>query len=681
MRTFFFTFVVLFLVFLMSFSSKAQVPSWAHTWGGSNDDEGYCVAFDRNGNIYLAGYTRSFGAGLSDVLLVKYDSSGNLLWQKTWGGSKEDWGIAVAVDTSGNVYVAGGTKSFGAGWSDAFVLKVDSTGSLIWNRTWGGSSYEVAYDISFDNSGNIYLAAETYSYGNAGAAAVLKFNSNGDFLWSRTWDGPGPGTVYDETNSIEVDPDGNIYLTGRSWYYWPEVIEILLLKFDSSGNLLWSKRWGGSGRDESPHPPNNMILDNNGNLYVGGKTEFGAGGDDILLLKFDSYGNLIWSRTWGGTGYESAYGLSLGRDGHIYVAGETGSFGTGEDVLLLEYDSSGSLLSQKTWGDSSDQTAYSIVIDEPGNIFLGGSAANNSGSWQDVTGTTGTPTGALSSPSGTVGSPAGVISSPTATITTPSGVIDTGGGGADVLVLKYVQLAHEICNAFLTAKKVNVGPGDAAKPSPGSGNAQVKHDFKIHIIPCEPMDVSVGDSADVFVDADKSGTFDEDENYLAIVSSTDLDSQATDIAIKVYIGEDLINNDPCVAIYSINNIPIVDTLGNPIDYLCLNTFDPHDPYDGNKSQVSEFPENVTLMQNYPNPFNPMCEIEYALSTDCQVTLSIYNILGQKVRVLVDEYQDGGFKSVKWDGKDDQGQEVASGVYFYRLQAKDFVQAKKMLLLR
>ena len=93
------------------------------------------------------------------------------------------------------------------------------------------------------------------------------------------------------------------------------------------------------------------------------------------------------------------------------------------------------------------------------------------------------------------------------------------------------------------------------------------------------------------------------------------------------------------------------------------------------------PDKFALFQNYPNPFNPMCEIAYALPTDCQVTLSVYNILGQKVRVLVDEYQSAGNKSVKWDGKDEQGQDVTSGVYFYRIQAGDFAQSKKMVLLK
>jgi hypothetical protein len=111
---------------------------------------------------------------------------------------------------------------------------------------------------------------------------------------------------------------------------------------------------------------------------------------------------------------------------------------------------------------------------------------------------------------------------------------------------------------------------------------------------------------------------------------------------------------------------------------------PNIAYRGGTEQMPQLPnapKEFSLGQNYPNPFNPICEIEYALPIDCQVTLTIYNILGQKVRVLVDEYQSAGHKSVTWDGKDDQGQEVTTGVYFYRIQAGDFAQSKKMVLMK
>jgi uncharacterized delta-60 repeat protein len=322
MKTLLCSFLALFVILIVLFPCKESVASWAHTWGGSNDDEAISVALDRNGNIYIAGSTSSFGAGNLDVLLLKYDSSGNLLWVRTWGGSNQDETHTVAVDTSGNVYVAGGTKSFTAGWYDAHILKFDSSGTLIWNRTWGGGSYDYAHDIAFDNSGNIYVAAEAYSYGSACAATVLKFNSNGEFLWSRTWDGYDPGTVYDVAYSIEVDNNGNIYLAGTSWFYPEDARKILLLKFDSYGNLLWTRRWSVSYRDEGTS--RSLRVDSNGNIYLGGASLFGAGDYDALVLKFDNNGNLIWSKAWGGSGPEVPWGHTLGSDGNIYVAGQTG---------------------------------------------------------------------------------------------------------------------------------------------------------------------------------------------------------------------------------------------------------------------------------------------------------------------------------------------------------------------
>jgi len=98
-------------------------------------------------------------------------------------------------------------------------------------------------------------------------------------------------------------------------------------------------------------------------------------------------------------------------------------------------------------------------------------------------------------------------------------------------------------------------------------------------------------------------------------------------------------------------------------------------------EAAAMPTEFSLSQSYPNPFNPTCVIAYALPTDCQVKLVVYNLLGQRVKVLVDEHQDAGYKSVTWNGRDDHGKELASGIYFYRIEAGSFVQSKKMLLMK
>jgi len=235
-------------------------------------------------------------------------------------------------------------------------------------------------------------------------------------------------------------------------------------------------------------------------------------------------------------------------------------------------------------------------------------------------------------------------------------------GNRDIWVLD-IRMSELICKAFLTPDRLNV-------------MRDPEHAFKIHVYPCDSMDVSVGDSAEVYVDIDTSGSFDEGEKYEGKVSSTNLDGSATDIAIKVYC-PDIVDNDPAVAIYSINSIPVVDTSDNQIDYLHLETFSPR------KHQTTEtnIIDQVVLMQNYPNPFNPETEIRYTLAYESDVKLAVYNVKGQKVKVLVDEYQSAGYKSVKWDGKDEKGSPVASGVYFYKLSFGTEVMSKKMLLLK
>jgi len=203
--------------------------------GGSKNDIVASAAIDAAGNIYLAGSTSSYGAGGQDVLLLKYDSTGHLLVERVWGGTADDSGSGVAVDSSGNVYVAGSTQSFGFGRSDALLLKFNSSGSLLWAKTWGGSSYDAAYDLAFDSSGNVYVAGESYSLGNC--AIFLKFDSNGNLLFTRTWKGPA---TYDSAYSVDVDKSGNVVLAGVSWDYSssPNHNSILVLKFDNQGTFL-----------------------------------------------------------------------------------------------------------------------------------------------------------------------------------------------------------------------------------------------------------------------------------------------------------------------------------------------------------------------------------------------------------------------------------------------------------
>jgi len=416
--------------------SPAQVVrqgvEWLHTWGGSDEDWISGVAVDGSGNVYVTGKTNSFGAGAWDIILLKYSASGNIVWQKTWGGSDYDWGYGVAVDGTGNIYVTGMTDSFGAGSSDLILLKCSADGSLLWQKTWGGSEWEEGNGVAVDGSGNIYVTGTTNNFG-AGSydLILLKYNADGSLLWQKTWG----GSDWDFGYGVAVDGSGNIYVTGRTENFGAGNDDLVLLKYSADGSLLWQKTWGGSNTDWSW----GVAVDGSGNIYVTGRTKsFGAGSSDLILLKYSADGSLLSQKTWGGSDGDYGNDVAVDGSGNIYVTGYTNSLGAGSlDVILLKYSASGSLLSQKTWGGSDYDYGIAVAVDGSGIVCLAGEAPNIYGSWDTPSGTETSPSGTEGSPSGSESSPSGTEETPDGAEGTPDGVEDEGGGGAwDALVMK-----------------------------------------------------------------------------------------------------------------------------------------------------------------------------------------------------------------------------------------------------
>jgi len=156
-----------------SSASNSFEVDWYRTWGGRFEDRGNGIAVDSLDNVYLAGEAYGFGAGGTDLVLVKYDSSGVQQWNRTWGGSYDDNGHGVAVDSSDNVYLAGYTSSFGAEDRDIALVKYNSSGVQQWSRIWGGIHGDLGNGVAVDSSENIYLSGVTYSFGVGNGDMVL----------------------------------------------------------------------------------------------------------------------------------------------------------------------------------------------------------------------------------------------------------------------------------------------------------------------------------------------------------------------------------------------------------------------------------------------------------------------------------------------------------------------------
>lgn len=458
--------------------------NWIHSWGGSSTESGSAVATDSSGNVYVAGSTESFGAGDQDVLLLKYNTAGTPQWARTWGGSNNDFANGVITDANGFVYVVGGTESFGAGWFDVLLLKFDDTGNLIWERTWGGSSYDVGYDISFDNDGNLAIAAESYSFGNS--AVLLTFSTEGTLLGEHAWKGPA---TYDSAYSITVDGSGNQILTGISWDYsvYPNHNTIFVLKYDSQGTLLWSRDWAGPSEDET-NGRKTVRTDAQGNIYIAGRTaesctnaNFSLCDFDVLLLKIDPNGNLVWAKKWGGPGWDTANSLSLESNGNPVVVGSTRSFFGGvSSALIQEYNSSGGgPVVSKVLVTSAASDWFGLVVGTSGTYVTTGDGPNNGGKWQD-TGISSVPaSGSVSVPSYSVYTPSGIIGTPSGTVTDPLdlGATDTGGGGLDALTGGFSLSACSVKSARIDTSLSNGVISATFSGSPCNGYLTVQNNM------------------------------------------------------------------------------------------------------------------------------------------------------------------------------------------------------------
>ncbi|NCU30002.1 hypothetical protein EOM60_05390, partial [Candidatus Saccharibacteria bacterium] len=360
-------------------NQDADKSTFAVGWGTPGDDIARDVAVDSAGNSYVVGYAASrYGQASNsmDQTLVKYNKNGVEQWSKTWGGTGTDDAWDVELDSSGNIYVAGYTDSSDrtAGGNDQTLVKYNSDGIEQWSKTWGSASYhDYARGLALDASGNIYVVGSAGSATNGYDQTLVKYNSSGLEQWSKTWGGTGA----DRALGVVLDTSLNIYVVGEtaSTDRSKGLLDQTLVKYNSSGVEQWSKTWGDTG-DDSAY---GVVLDSSTNIYVVGFTDssiFSAGLKDQTLVKYNSLGVEQWSKTWGDTADDVAFDVDLDASGNIYVAGFTESYTSGlEDQSLIKYNSSGVEQWTKTWGSSSgDEDAHAVWVDDDTNIIVAGYA-------------------------------------------------------------------------------------------------------------------------------------------------------------------------------------------------------------------------------------------------------------------------------------------------------------------
>lgn len=296
-------------IFLSKYSSEGTL-----LWNRAHVGNFRGVSTSANGNIFVTGYARNEST-YADILVLGYAPNGNPLLQRTWDSGGDDFGHGVLVTSNGCVYVAGSWRNPRTSSVDALLLKFALDGALLWQKTWGGSDEEYFKSLLISDEGNILVAGTTFSYG-AGSSDVLlvEYTPDGAIVGAKTWGGQWG----DAAQGLCVDDSGNIYIVGFTCSYRHGQWDVFLLKYRLDLTLEWQRSWGTDEDDQIWA----VSVERHGNVILGGDTWNPTNkGLDLLLLEYSPAGSLLQQKTWDGDGWEGAQGLALASSGCIYIAG------------------------------------------------------------------------------------------------------------------------------------------------------------------------------------------------------------------------------------------------------------------------------------------------------------------------------------------------------------------------
>lgn len=309
--------------------------------GGPANDDLVSISLTSDGGYIMTGMTESFGAGAQDVWVLKFDEAGSITWAKTFGGPDTDLGTCIRQTEDGGYLVVGTTCSLGAGSADILWLKLDASGNLLWARTIGGPAEEEIFDFQITVDQGAIATGYTLSFG-AGDLDVLalKLSQTGDLVWAKCYGGPGldNGTCIHQTNDLGYMCGAYSYSAGSG------SADMLMIKLDAVGNPLWMKTYGGIQIETllSFKPTSDA-----GFFVTGATKSYGSGYYQALLLRLDQNGTVLWASTTEGTIVTYPYDVVTTLDGGCVVAGYR--LQGGDDILLLKYDALGMI----TWATTT----------------------------------------------------------------------------------------------------------------------------------------------------------------------------------------------------------------------------------------------------------------------------------------------------------------------------------------
>jgi len=370
-----FILVIFLLVSILNMASlwnyafaQSVDTAWVRRYNGTGngDDVAHDIAVDDSGNIYVTGI--SYGNGtFFDYATIKYYLNGDTAWVRRYNGPGDstDWATAIAIDDSGNVYITG--YSYGSEtYDDYATIKYDSNGNVLWVRRYNGpgDSTDGASGLVVDRAGNIYVTG--YSCGSEidfGYCdyVTIKYYPNGDTAWVRRYE--ESGYRYDIAHAIAIDDSGNVYVTGESWSNSVACWDYATIKYYPNGETAWVRIYNGPA---IYNHATDIALDGSGNVYVTGGS-YGSGTyDDYTTIKYDSSGNELWVRRYNGSrnDHDVPYAMAVDGSANVYVTGEINGLGIDADYATIKYDSSGNEVWVRRYNSVNYyDVAYDIALD------------------------------------------------------------------------------------------------------------------------------------------------------------------------------------------------------------------------------------------------------------------------------------------------------------------------------
>lgn len=396
---------------------------WSRTYGGSLEETIGASVATPDGGLIVIGYTDSSNGDViksytqTDLWLTRFDSSGNIIWTKTIGGSQDDYGTSIIATTDGNYVIAGYSGSSdhdlpgNKGMHDFLVSKIDGNGNIFWTKNYGFSSHDHAHKIIQTRDGGYFVAGYADYAGIDGSGATgehgeghemrntlhgvgefvgIKIKADGEFEWFRYFG----GTMNDRVNDIVEANDGGLLMAGYtesadfdipdshgSYDYW-------IVKLHHDGGLHWKKTYGGSGIDQGFGI---VKTNNNSYLMVGrsnstdGDVRNPLGNFDGWIIHINDHGDLLWEKSFGGNDYDVASAIRKTKNGNFVVAGNTrgnpgGNANKGQnDYWIFEIDNYANtgIHWQKTFGGSNIDLATDVTETNDGFILTGESQSSN----------------------------------------------------------------------------------------------------------------------------------------------------------------------------------------------------------------------------------------------------------------------------------------------------------------